>query len=273
MITNREYFHIKEEKSMDDKIAETLPYGVALSWGLGKQPQRGPKRELSLQQIVDAAIAIADKDGLAAVSMSKVAASLGFTPMSLYRYVPSKDDLLLLMQDAACDITIPPIRDGASWRENIREYVQTTIKVFRDHPWFGDIPIFGAPITPNHLKIVDWILRGVRELSLNDYEKMSIILLVSSYARAWGILQRDMEQAIQAGATASTFSGQDYSEALKQLVTAERFPDLYPLIMSGTYTGENIEETNDDDDFDFGLERILDGIEHYLELKKKHNNI
>ena len=82
---------------MNSKFEGILPRGVALSWGLDKKPKRGPKRELSLKQIVDTAIVIADKDGLSAVSMNRVAASFGFTTMSLYRYVPSKDDLVLLM--------------------------------------------------------------------------------------------------------------------------------------------------------------------------------
>lgn len=254
---------------MDKKINENLPKGIALSWGLVKQPQRGPKRELDLKQIVEAAINIADKDGLSAVSMSRVATSLGFTPMSLYRYVPSKDDLLLLMQDAVCDIPIPPEKKGADWRENMREYVKACIKVFRNHPWFGDIPISGVPMTPNNLQVVDWVLRDLRSLPLNDYEKMSIVLLLSSYARASGMLQRDMDRAIQSGTGQDEFSGRTYSAALKQLVTPERFPYLHKVVASGVYTEENTSENNVGDDFDFGLERILDGIEHYLASKKE----
>ncbi|QQZ09671.1 TetR/AcrR family transcriptional regulator [Heyndrickxia vini] len=253
---------------MNDQFEDNLPRGVALSWGLVKQPRRGPKREMNLKQIVDAAITIADKDGLAAVSMNKVAASLGFTPMSLYRYIPSKDDLLLLMQDAVCDIPIPPIKQGTTWRENLRTYVQACIGVFYKHPWFGDIPVSSVPLTPNNLQIVDWALRGMNELPLNDHEKMSVALLLSSYARSSGMIQRDLNQAIQSGKKQSAISGQDYSAALKQLVTPERFPDLYNVVISGAYTEENNEENNVGDDFEFGLERILDGIEYYIEKKR-----
>jgi len=253
---------------MDDKIAESLPRGVAISWGLVKQPQRGPKREMSIKQIVNAAMSIADKEGLQSVSMARVAALLGFTPMSLYRYVPSKDDLLVLMQDAACDIPIPPVDKNKSWRENLHEYFRSTLKAFRDHPWFGDIPISGVPITPNNLKVIDWALRCIQELLLNDYEKMSIVLLISSYARSCGMIQRDMDRAIEKGATPDAFSGRAYTSALKLLVTKERFPNLYPIVDSGVYTEENTEDNNVVNDFEFGLERILDGIEHYLDLKE-----
>ena len=64
-----------------------LPRGVALAWGVAADPQRGPKREMSVERIVDAAVELADAEGLGAVSMAAVAARLGYTPMSLYRYV------------------------------------------------------------------------------------------------------------------------------------------------------------------------------------------
>lgn len=255
---------MQKDDYMDQEVMSSLPRGVALSWGLVKESKRGPKREMSIKKIVDASIAIADKDGLSAVSMSRVATSLGFTGMSLYRYIPSKDDLLLLMQDAVCDIPIPPEEQDIDWRESMRLYVRATINVFLDHPWYGDIPISGVPVTPNNLQIVDWALRPMREFPLNDYEKISIILLISSYARSCGIIQRDINQAMRAGVSPAAVSGRDYSAALGRLVTPERFPNLYPVLKSGAYTEESESENPIGNDFDFGLERILDGIEHYL---------
>lgn len=253
---------------MDKDIEEMLPPGVAISWGLVKPSQRGPKRELSIEQIVQAAIQIADEDGLAGLSMNRLATSLGFTTMSLYRYVPSKDDLLLLMQEAVSDIELPPLKSSEAWRDSMREYVWQTVQVLREHAWFADIPISGVPITPNQLRFVDFGLRTMRGLPLNDYEKMSVVLLLSSYARSVGIVIRDMERTIQAGSSSEHFSGRKYSAALKQLVTPERFPDLHAVVMSGVYTEENAEQDSVDNDFAFGLERILDGIEKYMKAKK-----
>jgi len=253
---------------MDNEKMGNLPLGVALSWGLVEPPKRGPKREMSVQKIVETAIAIADEEGLPAVSMSRIASTLGFTTMSLYRYVPSKDDLLLLMMDAACDIDIAEEDKQLDWRGKMRRFVQANISVIRKHPWFTDVTITGVPITPKNLGIADIGLRSTRDLPLNDYEKLSIILLLSSYARSCGIIMNDLERTLRAGKSPGSFTGFDYSDALKKLVTPDRFPDLHPLIMSGVYTHE-IEETNPiGDDFEFGLERILDGIEHYLSRKK-----
>ncbi|MFB9329973.1 TetR/AcrR family transcriptional regulator [Paenibacillus aurantiacus] len=249
----------------EETIQNELPRGVALSWGIVKEPQRGPKREMNVKQIVDAAIAIADAEGLAAVSMNKVASSLGFTAMSLYRYIPSKEDLLLLMQDAVSEIGLDElIPEGMPWREGLRAYVKAMIHLFQSRPWFVEIPITGAPITPNNLKVVDCALRIMRELRLTDPEKMSVILLLSSYARACGILQRDFNSAVKAGMSSAAFSGAPYQSALSKLVTAERFPDLHPLMISGAYTGTDEDADEMFNDFDFGLERILDGVEHYM---------
>lgn len=259
---------MKDEELLDSEL-EKLPSGIAISWGLDKQPQRGPKRELNIDQIVEAAVNIADKGGLAELSMGRLASSLGFTTMSLYRYIPSKDDLLLLMQEKVSDIDYPNEAAETDWRQKMREYVRVCIKVFQDHPWFSDIPITSVPLTPNQLKWVDMALRTTRDLPLNDYEKMSIVLLLSGYARWCGIIMKDMNMAIQTGKRPGEITGFDYSMALKKLVTQDRYPDLYPVLMSGAYTEENQEANNIGDDFDFGLERILDGIEHYFLLKEK----
>jgi AcrR family transcriptional regulator len=238
---------------------------VALAWGVAANPQRGPKRELSIERIVDAAIEIADAEGIGAVSMSRVAASLGFTTMSLYRYVTSKDDLILLMQEGA---VLPPVPDESverGWRDGVTAWVLAMRAAYREHPWLVDIPISGAPITPNSLLIVDWFLREVRSLPFSDGEKMSTLLLLTSYARATGAQERDIGAAAAAAADPADVTGAKFFEALAELVTPERFPYLSPLLAAGGYVAEPgtaFEDT--DDDFSFGLERILDGIEYHV---------
>ena len=245
-----------------------LPAGIALSWGLEKRPQRGPKRELSVRQIVDAAVAIADREGLSAVSMGKVAESLGFTAMSLYRYIPSKDDLLILMQEAVSEVPLPAHDELGDWREMIREYFRISVRIIRQHPWFTDIPVYGVPATPGSLRYVDWLLGALKDFPLHDFEKMNIILLLTSYARSAGIIRRDLDRIAQGGADMSARVAA-YGAALKELVTPDRFPHLHPLIMSGVYTGEKVDESGEEIDFDFGLERILDGIEAYANEKRR----
>jgi AcrR family transcriptional regulator len=245
---------------MADEVEEALPRAVALSWGVAERPQRGPKRELSIERIVETAIGVADREGLPAVSMSRIATELGFTTMSLYRYVTSKDDVLALMQDAVCEVPIPAEDDrGPDWRSGLRRWSMATIEVIQAHPWFPDIPISGMPLMPNNLAVLDWGLREMRDLPLTDAEKMSTALLLSSYARAAGVVERDVRQSREKGGTPPQ-SGEAFTAALAELVTPERFPDLAPLVASGGYTDTEDEQ----DDFAFGLERILDGIERYI---------
>ncbi|MDR6969908.1 TetR/AcrR family transcriptional regulator C-terminal domain-containing protein [Leifsonia shinshuensis] len=254
---------------MAEDVEEALPRAVALSWGVAEHPQRGPKRELSIERIVDTAIELADAEGLGAVSMSRIAGELGFTTMSLYRYVTSKDDVLALMQDAVCALPIPPDDgltnrpaggDGAhDWRGGLRRWAMATIDVMREHPWFPDIPISGIPLMPNNLAVLDWGLREMRTLPLTDAEKMSTALLLSSYARAVGIVERDVTRARQADGPPA--NGEAFTRALSELVTPERFPDLGPLVATGAYADA---DGGEQDDFAFGLDRILDGIERYI---------
>lgn len=242
--------------------APDLPARIALAWGVAERPERAPKRELSIERIVDAAIEIADAEGLAAVSMAKVAQSLGFTTMSLYRYVTSKDDLLLLMQESVLDVEYPPPHDPADWRGELREWAQFTTAVFLSHPWFLDIPITGAPLTPNNLRGADAGLRALRSTPLDEEESMSVILLLSGYARNAARLESDLARAVGEGGGGATVEGSPFAVALRGLVDEVRFPYLRPLVVSGAYGAEG-----QIDDTAWGLERILDGLEVYVDAR------
>lgn len=232
-----------------------LPHAVALSWGVAERPQRGPKRELSIERIVEAAIQLADAEGLGAVSMARVASALGFTTMSLYRYITSKDDLLLLMQDAVADIELPEPPDD-DWRTGLRQWTLANLDAFRRHAWYVDIPITGTPLTPNVMRLIDLALRSLRPAALSEHEKMACVLLLASYVRAVGGIQSDIDTS---GTPGDEVTGASFAPALAALVTPDRFPDLAPVIASGAYT------SNEFDDFAFGLERVLDGIERYID--------
>src|SRR5712671_3424045 len=100
---------LQEARMMD------LPASIEAAWGRRERPHRGPKPGLSLSRIVGAGVRIAEADGLAAVSMSRVAAEVGAAPMSLYRHVASKDELVTLMVDAVYGQFLVPIAAEAGW--------------------------------------------------------------------------------------------------------------------------------------------------------------
>jgi AcrR family transcriptional regulator len=238
-----------------------LPARLALTWGVAERPERVPRRELSIERIVSAAVEIADAEGLGAVSMARVAKSLGFTTMSLYRYVTSKDDLLILMQELAFDVEFPPAHDPADWRAEMREWALFTLAVYRRHPWVLDVPITGAPMTPNNLRAADAGLRALRSASLPDAAKVATILLVNGYTRNAALLGRDLRRA--ADRNDGTYDGTGIADILRTLVDEVRFPYLRPLVERGSYVPE-VPELDDVDDVAWGLERTLDGVAAYI---------
>ena len=228
--------------------APTLPHAVAIAWGVAELPQRGPKRELSTERIVEAAIVIADADGLEAVSMGRVATALGFTPMSLYRYVTGKDDLLLLMADRASEIHSPPADGG--WRTRLRTWATYVRAGYQAHPWLTSMPPSATPTTPNRLAILDGALGAMDVLPLPAESKVSIALLLMGYIGLFGEAGHETEV------------DDDMRSALRELVTLERFPNLADAVQDGIFD-EPLAST--DRAFFFGLNRLLDGLQAWID--------
>ncbi|MDN5725583.1 MAG: TetR/AcrR family transcriptional regulator [Propionibacteriales bacterium] len=233
-----------------------LPRVVVVAWGMAAHPQRGPKRELSHERIVEAAIAIADRDGLPAVTMARVAESLGFTTMALYRYVTNKDELLALMQDAATSDIEPPVIDPHDWRRALRAWTEHLQRGYEAHPWMLAIPATVESVAmPGNMAIVDRALRAMRTLDLTAQNRIAVILMLSTLAGMVAGLNRDLAKSPAA------VSG--LGAGLRDIVTADRFPDLSPLIDSGDYLGPDPSDEPVTAEFDFGIERLLDGLARF----------
>src|SRR5689334_23636464 len=102
----------------------------------------GMPRGLSVELVVAAAVEIADEAGLGAVSMATVAKRCGFTTMSLYRHVASKDELVWRMVDKAVGVAPELTYDG--WRDGLFQWGHALMDRLRAHPWGIDIPINGT---------------------------------------------------------------------------------------------------------------------------------
>ncbi len=242
-----------------------LPRGVALAWGVAAHPQRGPRRELSLERIVETAIELADAEGLAAVSMSAVASRLGFTTMALYRYVTNKDELLMVMADAA--LGVPPLstREGETWRERVAQYHHEMLAVYEAHPWLLDIPVEGVPTTPASIGWLEDALAALADTPLDWQEKTAVMLLVQGLAR-W---TATIERGYRARAASDGVSPDDIDRVtehiLDTLITAEGHPQVRQALDHGILTAES-------DPFTFGLDRVLDGIALYIEARPERGD-
>jgi len=238
-----------------------LPRGVALAWGVAAAPQRGPKREMSVEQIVDAAVDLADSDGLGAVSMAAVAARLGYTPMSLYRYVSAKDDLILLMQEEATGIPSDEIGSIEDWRPALEALCREQVQRYLDHPWVLDIPISGSPATPHSSAWIDAGLRALAATPLDHSERLAVILMVTGHARWAGSVMAGYARAQRQSGQSEVDVARREDELYRSLVSADAYPDLRAAIDAGVFLDES-------DPFAFGLERSLDGVAAYIERRR-----
>jgi AcrR family transcriptional regulator len=235
-----------------------LPRGVALAWGVAADPQRGPKREMSVEKIVDAAIEIADADGLGAVSMAGVAARLGYTPMSLYRYVSAKDDLMLLMQETATGLPPAAVRDIEGWRPRLLAIFQAMLDIYLRHSWMIDVPITGSPTTPNSSAWMEVALEAVEQTPLSAQERLAVTLLLTGQARWYGTVLAGYAATGRAtGLTPEQITARE-AALFDGLISGDEFPALRRAIDAGVFRSEG-------DPFTFGFERILDGIAAYID--------
>ena len=239
-----------------------LPASVAAAWGLRGRPPKGPRPTLSLERIVAAAVRVADADGLAAVSMSRVATELGTAPMSLYRYVAAKDELLALMVDAAYGPAPagPPSAagpaEGTGWRAGLSRWAWAMRAKIQEHPWVLRIPIGGLPSLPNEVAWFEDGLRSLEDTGLEEDEKASGILLVSGYVRTSASIDADIEAAVRASGKTPDEWMSSYARTLTQLADPGRFPALTKFIAAGVFDRAD----PPDNEFTFGLARILDGL-------------
>src|ERR1700727_2592545 len=132
-----------------------LPAGLDLLWGRRGPGKRGPRPGLSADAIVDAAIKLADAEGLEGVSMARVAAELGFTTMSLYRYVTSKEELLQLMWNGSASGSDGLVLEGDGWRARLRAWAIVQREMLDRHPWLTQLPMAAPPMAPNSMIFVE----------------------------------------------------------------------------------------------------------------------
>jgi AcrR family transcriptional regulator len=226
------------------------PPPLARLFQLGERREPDDKPSLSLVRIVAAGIELADGDGLGAVSMARVAERLGFTTMSLYRHVDSKDELLLLMMNAAMGTPSDPDAPIAGWRDGLERWAWEILALIKQHPWAVRVPL-SPVIGPGQLAWLDYGLRSLADTHLTEQEKANVILLLNGYVFWQARLLEEIGEP-PGGAEAPG----SYSEMLKGLLPAERYPALHRGLDAGIFD----DYSDPDEEFKFGLERVLDGI-------------
>jgi len=231
-----------------------LPRLIALLWGMAQEGERGPKRGLSLEQILDTAIALADAEGYSALSMNRIAKELGFTAMSLYRYVDSKQTLVQLVLDRI--IGPPPaIEAEGDWRTGLRAWAVAEFETGARHPWWLDIPVVGPPMGPNNMAWLEAGLATLKHTTLPEAMRLQLVMNLSLYVvgRSWAARDFIVEAEAEAG--------YDFEAAMRTVLDPARFPALFSALAHRAFEAD-IDWSRAD--FEFGLDRMLDGYERYI---------
>ncbi|WP_242908994.1 TetR/AcrR family transcriptional regulator [Actinomadura terrae] len=228
-----------------------LPPGLALAWGLPVKTTRlGRKPSQSVEQIVGAAIELADADGFGALSMPKIAQRLGLTANAIYRYVRSRDELLVLVAEAAWG-PAPDLASGTGgWRDGANRWTRAMIDRCDVHPWLCDLPVRGAPVTPNLLDWTEAILQVLTGAGLTPAEALGCAFVLDGYARQIGGMRRDLRYS-----TATPTQSDAVTKFLLPRLRERGHSVLASMMDGADYTDDVL-----DDDVTFGLDRILDGI-------------
>ncbi|WP_280250853.1 TetR/AcrR family transcriptional regulator [Nocardia abscessus] len=240
------------ETSGSGDIARTLD----LLWGAGPRPSRGPKPGLSLDRIVDAAIAVADGEGLGAVTMRRVATELGTGTMSLYRYLPGKAELLDLMLDRV-QAPIDGLGDRLDgWRGALETLAYESLAMYRRHPWLIGVNQSRPVLGPGAMEGMENVLGAIRPMGLPDRELVSVVIMVSGYVLGAARTQLYEQEAERVSGLTDAEFWQAQIPKLEQAMASGRYPVMAAL--SDDAFGPDF------DHFGFGLQRILDGLEHYV---------
>jgi AcrR family transcriptional regulator len=226
--------------------------------------------------IVDAAIKLADAEGLEGVSMARVAAELGFTTMSLYRYVTSKDELLQLMWNASARGVDTRVIEGDGWRDRLRFWATVQRDMLDRHPWLTQMPMAAPPMAPNSLHFVELGLATMDGTPLPDADKLRAIGLLSSYTLSEARMANDAARAEAAARAAAAASGGDaappwtYDALLRELADEATYPRLHRLAWTppppgGPGDGPPAGPPSEREEFLAGIEVILDGIQAQMD--------
>lgn len=233
---------------------------IALLWRVRRPPKRGPRHSLTSDQIVAAAIAIADADGdLAALSMRRVAESLGVGTMSLYTYVANRSELIEAMLDAAYGEAVAELADPpGDWRAGLRRIAAVDWAMYLRHPWMLQVFTGRPPLGPNAIAKYDRELRVLDGIGLGDVEMDSALTLVHTHVE--GVARRKVEAA-RAGRRTGVTDGQWWEAAAPALAEVYE-PGRFPVAdRVGQAAGQAHQAAYDvEHEYAFGLDRLIAGI-------------
>lgn len=238
---------------------------LQLMWGKAEAPKRGPKAKVSVADLVAAAVSIADAEGIEAVSTRRVAEAVGISAMSFYTHIPDKSVLLDLMLDAVSgggDYAMP-VFDPVQWRANVTFVAKSFRQYYIDHPWVLQVSTHRPVLGPNTLKSYEIFLSALDGLGLDEIEMDMNVTMIANYVfgAARDVARSRMVKEL------TGMSDDEWWYAIAPFLQTLDF-SAYPVANRvGPIVGELYGLGDPNRAFDFGLERILDGLAVMIDRK------
>lgn len=222
--------------------------------------RRGPARGTTVDAVIAAAVALADEDGLAALTMRRLADRLGVRPMSLYTYVPGRAELLDLMLDDTYARMSRSANDGRPWQLRVRTVADDNQALYTCHPWAAHVSTLRPPLGPGQIGKYEHELAAFTGSRLDDVQTDDALTLLLTFVRANA---RDATDASDARRT-STDDDQSWWDTAGPLLADVLDTDTYPLATRiGAAAGAGHASAHDPlHAYTFGLDRILAALEH-----------
>lgn len=234
---------------------DVLRNTLELLWHGWQAPAKGPRPRLTLDQIVAQAVAVADTEGLDALSMRRIARELDVGTMSLYRYVPTKDVLLNLMLDRVSDPS-PAQGDalGPSWRAGLETAAREGRALYLRHPWLIQLNWTRPILGPGSVRSLEVVVAGLTDLPLRDQEKIMVISLLDGYVV--GSVRQEL--LYEAAADETGLSEAEFWSIQLPYVEQAMASGAYPVLAT---LDEDTFDAGWDETFDLGVRLFLDGLE------------
>jgi AcrR family transcriptional regulator len=246
---------------------------LRLLWRADPPTRPGPVPALGIDELITTAIAIADAEGLAKLSIRRVASELGIATMSVYTHVATKAELLELMTDAAngelaelAELAVSGGTPPKRWQDRVAAIARSNLELLLRHPWLIEQPPNRPPLGPGTTGKYERELAVLDGLGLDDLALDAALNFVLGFARG---AARDV-------LAARMLDGADETDAqwwaarataLDELMPAEQYP---LAVRVGTAAGAAHDTAFDPRAaFEFGLERVIAGLAPLIEPRRR----
>lgn len=227
----------------------------------GRAPEprrgRGGERELGRERIVATAVRVADSEGLAALSMRRVATELGVATMSLYRHVPGKDELLRLMMDQVFGEQPFPEEPPTGWRAGLEEVSRMQWRIYRRHPWLASTMSFTRPVlAPDAAVHTERAMAALTGVGLEGEQVAQAAVSLAAFTCGLAVhFEREAQAEQDSGMSADEWMDRlGDGDHDRLMADPERFP-MFDAMNRGPEIDMSLEAL-----FEFGLARMLDGL-------------